>query len=52
MYSVVYFEKVKVRLEHSFLRCQHPLHLFQFHKGTIRTSDNEGFKTSYKISIP
>ena len=47
------FNSIKVRLEHPEESGTYVLYSFQFHKGTIRTSDS-WFKRSQKdwISIP
>ena len=34
----MYFNSIKVRLEHAFVQDFRKFKLFQFHKGTIRTS--------------
>ena len=48
----VYFNSIKVRLELESFVLVVPCLLFQFHKGTIRTSDKH-FRTFLKvISIP
>ena len=48
--SVKYFNSIKVQLEHSDFVSQIEAHLFQFHKGTIRTA-KQGTKTYEYINF-
>ena len=47
-----YFNSIKVRLKHSDFASQVLAHLFQFHKGTIKTHNVGAFKVYINISIP
>ena len=53
MSVLVYFNSIKVRLEHNDLKDSvFDLSVFQFHKGTIRTFRNLEKIVHYIISIP
>ena len=50
--SLPYFNSIKVQLELSIVLKPDGLFLFQFHKGTIRTSQKSLQTESGNISIP
>ena len=47
-----YFNSIKVRLKHVFDVNTNAIHLFQFHKGTIKTCGSPCLSYSCSISIP
>ena len=47
LHPVIYFNSIKVRLEHCSVATYDNYRTFQFHKGTIRTKHYDGMKVYF-----